>query len=95
MSASGQITLTNSSAQILPKNLTRVGVILKAHKSNTDTIFVNLLGAAAQTAVDMPIEPGESLYLTSDFPAITAPPWQQAIFGIANSGNQDLRYIEF
>ena len=64
-------------------------------KTNTDRVFINMLGNAATTANDMPIEPGESLYLTSDFPTITSPPWTQAIFGIANSGNQDIRFIEF
>ena len=96
MSSFGSVIATTALAQLLPQNLTRIGVMIKSKRSNTDTIFIApAFTGTATTAYMMPLEPGEAVFLGTTYPEIMAPEFNAAINVVANSGAQDVRFIDF
>lgn len=96
MSSWGAMTATTAGQTLLPANKRRVGVMIKAPIWNTDTVFFNFLDGEIPTSANgMPLEPTGTIFLGSSFPEIMAPEWQGAITMAANSGQQDIRFVEF
>lgn len=97
MSSFSAFTATTAYANMLPANPSRLGVIIKSKKTNTDTVFFKADSSTGTgtTASLMPLEPGESFYLTAEFGQIRAAVWSATIGIISNTGSQDIRYIEF
>lgn len=94
----GQLTATTASTILLNFNNTRAGFIVKSIVTNTDRVFltfgVSQTGLVA-SATGFPLEPGESVFFGTEYPANPTAEWNSAIAALANSGSQDIRFIEF
>lgn len=91
---------TANASLVVPQNLARKGLLLKAPKSNTSRVWLQMTTAATPTSANalLPLEAGESLFLATDFPQISGAEWNDSVFVIADpaaTAAQDLRFIEF
>lgn len=95
MISQGRLIATTASQVLLPDNTTRHGFLVKSIATNTDRIFLGFVDAQSATTGGMPLEPGESQFFGTEYPVISAPEWNSAVQVIANSGTQDVRWVEF
>lgn len=98
MSSQSAITATTAWTQLLPLNRNRCGLMVKNPAYNTDRVFLQLVGYGSVTAITataIPLEIGETLMLFPDFANLGSADWPQAVGIAANSGSQNVPYIEF
>lgn len=96
MSSQSGFTATTAFTQLLAANPRRVGLAVKSKLSNTDTVFIQMIGAlTATTANTWPLEPGEAFMLGNLWAQIGSAEYAATVLVASNSGSQDVRFIEF
>jgi|HubBroStandDraft_3_1064219.scaffolds.fasta_scaffold99945_2 hypothetical protein len=93
----GQFTATTAPQQMVPGNLSRQAILLKAFKTNTDRCF--LLFFSSNTVLSasngMPIEPGESIMIATDYANQRCADLGGPISVLANSATQVIAWVDF
>lgn len=91
----GSISAVTAGAQVVAANGGRKALWVKAPAYNSARVFLGMNGQSATSANGMPLGPGEAIFIGTDFPVNSAPTWIDAVFATAESGTQDIRFIEF
>lgn len=97
--AFGQYTATTALVQMIPANPKRIATLIRSMPANSTTAFLKMdasTGTTATTSTLMPIQPGESILLTSNFGfQLGSADWGAAVAVISGTGGEDIRWIDF